>query len=271
MLLPTLLRIIAEYVGEYRLRPWVAEVELRTRPPWRQDGFQFNYLSGNTHPAAIKILRENIEHIDGAALAMNPAARELILAFPNIVSWAHLPANPAMIDILSDSCEDYLDRVKCYRYSEPERIKREYWYWLSINPAAGHILRRNPDKVRWGMAGANPAVIDLLLANRDKVQNYDLCRNPAFDIHSLSEELWRFDALSENPNPAAMEIICRNLDKISWNRLAGNRAAIQILKANHEKIPHAQFLLQNPAIFESSLDILLRNSSSPASTSSSGK
>ena len=71
--------------------------------------------------------------------------------------------------------------------------------------------------------------------------------------------------LSQNPdkihwealsfNPAAIHILEQNLDKISWNRLSKNPAAIHILTQNLDKINWTE-LSDNESIY---LEILKQN------------
>ena len=49
-------------------------------------------------------------------------------------------------------------------------------------------------------------------------------------------------------NPAAIHLLEKHLDKIEWNYLSINPAAIQILKANPDRI-NWDYLSSNPSIF----------------------
>ncbi len=106
--LPTdVVKIIEEYAGEMKLLPWIDEKKL-----------DWDRLSSN--PAAIDLIRANLDKVDCARLSRNPAAIDL------------LKAN--------------LDKVN--------------WFWLSNNPAAIDILKVNVDKIKWDMLSKNPAIFE---------------------------------------------------------------------------------------------------------------
>src|SRR5437764_1397476 len=94
-------------------------------------------------------------------------------------------------DIL-DICLDYalIPIKKFKKFIDVDKID---WCYLSINPAAIHILEKNLDKVRWEYLLSNPAAIHILEKNLDKI-----------DFHLLSN------------NPAAIHILEKNLDKVEW-------------------------------------------------------
>jgi hypothetical protein len=55
-------------------------------------------------------------------------------------------------------------------------------------------------------------------------------------------------------NPAAIDLLRANPDKIDWWRLSGNPAAIDLLRANPDKVDW-EWLSKNPAIFERDLQL----------------
>ncbi len=53
------------------------------------------------------------------------------------------------------------------------------------------------------------------------------------EILSQSADLKKF---IKNPNPEAIELLKKNLDKINWSFLSENPSAIELLKTNQKKI-----------------------------------
>ena len=79
------------------------------------------------------------------------------------------------------------------------------WNWLSGNPNAIQLLKKNPDKIDWTCLSGNPNAINLLQQTPDKIN-------------------WRW--LSGNPN--AIHLLEKNLDKIIWERLSENPSIFEI-------------------------------------------
>jgi len=72
--------------------------------------------------------------------------------------------------------------------------------------------------------------------------------NPAaIEILEQNQDKIDWSCLSENP--AAIHLLEKNLDKISWRWIAENPLAIRILEQNQDKIDW-EHLSANPAIFE---------------------
>ena len=72
------------------------------------------------------------------------------------------------------------------------------------NPAAVHILEKNPDKLVGATLSSNPAAIHLLQANPDKIN-------------------WRY----LSGNHAAIHLLEQNQDKINWDILSQNPAIFE--------------------------------------------
>ena len=87
---------------------------------------------------------------------------------------------------------------------------------MSGNPAAIHLLEKNPDKIYWRNLSHNPAAIHLLEKNQDNINWF-----------------W----LSKNPSPGAVHLLEQHLDKVDWYFLSENPAATHlILKYDYEKM-----------------------------------
>ena len=128
------------------------------------------------------------------------------------------------------------------------QIDKVYWYELSKNPNAMHILEKNLNKVNWYMLSRNPNAIHILEKNLDKVDWRWLSSNHNA-IHILEKNLDKvnWDGLSENHN--AIHILEKNLDKVNWYRLSKNPVAIHILEKNLDKVDWGG-LSTNHNIFE---------------------
>ena len=74
---------------------------------------------------------------------------------------------------------------------------------------------------------------------------YELIKN---NINQLIKDdtCWKY----LSANPAAIELLETNIDKIFWINLSRNPAAIHLLEANQHKIDWYNFS-KNPAIFKS--------------------
>ena len=91
------------------------------------------------------------------------------------LNWHHLSKNPAAIHILEKN---------------PDKID---WEWLSINPAAIHLLEQNPDKIVWNYLSINPAAIHILEQNLDKIDWHWLSSNSAiftYDYKQIAKHRW---------------------------------------------------------------------------------
>ena len=144
------------------------------------------------------------------------------------------------------------------------------WSILSLNPSldAFNLLEKNPDKIVWHTLCENPSlwVIDILEKNPDKIFWGFLCKNPSFWAISLLElnpEKINWVNLSSNTNPKAISLIEKkieeennlpieveyfvNIKKICWRNLSENPSAIDLLKANSNKI-NVNSLCKNPNI-----------------------
>jgi hypothetical protein len=131
-------------------------------------------------------------------------------------------------------------------------LENEYskidWKLLSKNPNAIHLLKRfgSQRKIDWyNLArNPNPEVIPLIEKNLDRLFDVDdwffeLCRNPNFIplleknpdiIHEDNKD--SLYGLSLNPNPDAIPLIFKNLDKFdkfAWSFLGENPNFIEIM------------------------------------------
>lgn len=110
------------------------------------DKIKWEELSTNTNPRAIRILEQNPDKIDWFYLALNPAACDLISKNPDKIDWFRLSSNPSpdAIPLIERTLKVLDDTDICY----------PYWPYLTKNPLAVNILKRNPTKICWSTAPA---------------------------------------------------------------------------------------------------------------------
>ena len=167
-----------------------------------KDKIDWDMLSQNPNPEAIKILKANPDNINLDFLSANPAAIDILKANTDDISWYELSANtnPEAIELLKTKFYKInwellsanpagIDLLKSY----PGNIK---WNYLSQNPNAIKMLKKKIDeenkmpeykledledfqKISWEMLSSNPAAIDLLEANKNKTRLRWLSENPA--------------------------------------------------------------------------------------------
>ena len=167
-----------------------------------KDKIDWDMLSQNPNPEAIKILKANPDNINLDFLSANPAAIDILKANTDDICWYELSANtnPEAIELLKTKFYKInwellsanpagIDLLKDY----PGNIK---WNYLSQNPNAIKMLKKKIDeenkmseykledledfqKISWEMLSSNPAAIDLLEANKNKTRLRWLSENPA--------------------------------------------------------------------------------------------
>ena len=72
---------------KYKLLDWIDEKKL-------------NWLLLSSNPAAIDLLKDNINKINWTYLSSNPAAIDLLTNNLNKINWKNLSSNPAAIKLL---------------------------------------------------------------------------------------------------------------------------------------------------------------------------
>jgi hypothetical protein len=99
----------------------------------------WNILSENSHPDAIKLLMENPEKINWYWLSMNPNAIKLLRENPEKINWGQLSGNSNAIKLLMGN---------------PDKIN---WIYLSENshPDAIKLLMENTEKINWNCLSGN--------------------------------------------------------------------------------------------------------------------
>jgi hypothetical protein len=204
---------------------------------------KINWRNLSQNPNAVHLLEANPNRIDWRNLSQNPNAIHLLEANPDKIDWEQLSQNPNAIPLLKANrdkihwwslcfnrnaifiLEDELFSKRLDKKVDKNRVNTQT---LSRNPAAIHLLQKNPDLIDWIHLSSNPMAIRLLEANQDKIN-------------------WRH--LSENPN--AIHLLEANPDKIHWTNLSMNPNAMQLLEKYQHKLTlnDLQHMMFNPAIF----------------------
>ena len=203
------------------------------------------------NPSGIPYLEANPEKIILGIVCANPKLSIYILHYiletftPDLLDYGVLSGNP------SDAVVDYM-------IANPSRI---VWNTFSgnSNPKAVAQLQQHCCKINWSYLSGNEsdAAVKLLkkYQNRIDFDALSLNSNPmAVKLLSLYPEHINCNRLSGNSNPAAVKLLMQQHkpELISWYALSKNPAAMDILKANPDKINFISFW-RNPAIFEMDL------------------
>ena len=143
------------------------------------DKIDWIYLSSNSSPKAIKLLKERVEYENG----LTTDAYNLLT---NKVRWSFLSNNPNAIKLLEANQGKIVwhglsNNLKAIKLLEANQDKIE-WDILSGNPEAIKLLEANQDKIEWATLSRNPKAMSLLEANQDKIVWEELSLNPAIFV-----------------------------------------------------------------------------------------
>ena len=185
-----------------------------------QDKIDYKWLSFNTDPNAIELLKERIQinrdDINWTALSKNPNAIELLKANRDKIDWNLLAGNQS-----AEAIELLEEEIRI----NPKNIS---WNNLSGNPIprAIELLEENPIKIVWGFltSNTNPRAIKLLKDNEDKIVWSSLSQNPSA-IALLKDRI-----LYENNLPEDVYKALKVYEKINWKNISENPNAIELLK-----------------------------------------
>jgi len=220
------------------LRPWIPLEELN-----------WDYLSSN--PGAINLLKSNPNKINWSELSRNPKAIDLLSKNKDKINWNNLCRNVNGINLLKEN---------------PRKID---WMILSSNPSAIELLKANPRRINWHSLCKNPNAIDMLEqeVNENSYKRISismLATNPRaihllLKIYKKEPQIidYHWTYLAVNPN--SIFLFSQALDKYKyddekkcilnnpyiWGCLSRNPNAIELLKANPDKINWKKFS-ENP-------------------------
>lgn len=167
-----------------------------------KDKIDWDMLSQNPNPEAIKILKANPDNINLDFLSANPAAIDILKANTDDISWYELSANtnPEAIELL---------KTKFYKIN---------WELLSANPAGIDLLKDYPGNIKWNYLSQNPNAIKMLkkkIDEENKMSEYKL-----EDLEDFQKISW--EMLSSNP--AAIDLLESNKNKTRLRWLSENPA-----------------------------------------------
>jgi hypothetical protein len=246
--------------------------------------YQFNEIET---PGFIDYLEKNPEYIDWPTLSSNPAAINLLLKNKYSIRWSSFSANPAAIDILLEN-KDRIDWKEFSKNPHPKAFKylmesaRDLIDWPSfstnINPDVCIFLQKNQSYIDWSMIASNPNAYEILKENYPYFANHyyrifiNMCSNPNPDIIALLDihrirwcvlsrnpagidvllkypELIDWTTFSENTHPLALKHMRANKEKIYWEGLLGNPAAMDLIKEMSNTYPITEYIWFNPSLF----------------------
>jgi hypothetical protein len=177
-----------------------------------EDKIEWDKLSGN--PNAVHLAEANLDKIEWFNLCRNPNAIPLLEKNLDKIVWSILCSNPNGVGLIETHFE----------HLDPEELDRD---WLSANPNAIPFLERNPQLIEWAWLSQNPNGVHLLDKNLG-----DIC--------------WHAFSLMETIVPF-LKIYPGFIRRVNWELLSFNETAIDLLKANPEKI-HWSYVSQNPKV-----------------------
>ena len=226
------------------------------------------YLNLNKSENAIKYLIQNPKCIEWGILSANPYAVDLLLENKHLIYWPSFckNPNPKVIDIL---------------LKNPTKI---FWSSLSTNPAAIKLLEENKDKIDYIYLSYNKNAFKLIkeyierefttsnlepsecIIKESKRTRYiqDLCFNNNEELiqYVYTHHSKDIDWCNLSTNPAAIDILLENMNKINYRGLSANPhpKAQEILKKNPWYIDWVHFSMhindysfiaeQNPVLKE---------------------
>jgi hypothetical protein len=175
--------------------------------------------------------------------------------------------------------DKYASMYELSNWIDLSKLTNKYRLWE--NPIIVDILRKIPEKnwpdvphisscshhnSYWDSLSVNPALITVLIPNKGEIFGDSLSRNPSNARVLLSTQIdwwsildnymsvsvmesmdeFKKDFYFDSCNPASIDFLEKNPEKIDWESLSTNPAAIHLLEKNPEKIDWG-WLSANPA------------------------
>ena len=119
-----------------------------------------------------------------------------------------------------------------------------YWDSLSMNPALINVLICNKEEICGDSLSRNPSNVRLLPSTQ--IDWWSILDNYMSVSVMESMDEFKKDFYFDSCNPASIDFLKKNPEKIDWERLSANPAAIHLLEKNPEKIDWEE-LSTNPA------------------------
>jgi len=207
----------------------------------KKDSFRY-YLNLNKSENAIKYLIQNPKYIEWSILSANPYAVDLLIENPHLIYWPYFckNKNPKVIDML---------------LKNPTKI---FWSSVSANPAAIKLLEENKDKIDYTYLANNKNAFKLIkeYIERDLTSSNPNPSSPEYIVKECNRAKYVQD-LCFNKNEELIQYLYKHHSKhIDWCNLSANPAAIDILLENMDKINY-RGLSQNP--HPKAQEILMKN------------
>ena len=209
-------------------------------------------------------------HIDKSwsLLSCNPSAVKYLYEDPTIIkkgTWFK-NKNPAIIPLIQECSyinspwvqEQLLENPNALHLVKTHYIKHNLYHLckntnlMAINLIEYYIegSENEISDVVWNTIGTNPSASKLIDKYLYKMKWKSLSENPAvIDILLLNPDRIDWNTFSKNTHPLAIKHMRKNLDKVSWQYINMNPSAIEILKENPDKID-GYWISVNPGIFE---------------------
>ena len=255
-----LIRLITSYLIEptYEFLDWIDK-----------DQIEWTFLSGNPHPYAVELLKQNPDKIDNYQLSKNNGAIELIQDLfmdcinnnITLINWFQLCENisDGAIDILERN-QDKIIHTHLAKNSNNRAVIliKDYLDFFENNHAVYKSIYKNLS------SNNNDIAVDMLLENMDYIDWNEFSKNSndrAVELLLKNQDKINWAYLSENSNNTIVELLKNNKDKINWNWLSDNihLEAVEMLRNHIDSIPKLEennlyylwpCLFANPSIFK---------------------
>jgi hypothetical protein len=228
----------------------------------------------NPHPGTSKIIEENLDQLDmddysrmlcyprfmniivkqlsilnSPYLSKNPDAMHILMKNPDLIDWYMLSTNPSCKAL--EIIEKNIIYEKTIKKTKEVSIQCNQKY--SDYPAFWRLLATNTNPKAMNLIEQYYPKFNSLFSDSEIVEFlFELSRNE-HAVHLLEKYPYciNWETILENPNPKAVEIIEKNLDKIyedDWPLLSGNPAAVHIFEKpeNLNKVYDWGYLSKNP-------------------------
>jgi hypothetical protein len=138
----------------------------------RRDGSvcKINWFCIAANINAINLIQKNLDKIEWDDLSINQNAIDLLTSNQDKIYWALLSANKNAISLLEKNLDAVCIEKQSFSIPRPQSHIIDYalhnqlgadkidWGWLSMNPNAIPILKKNLDKVDWYSLSINPNI-----------------------------------------------------------------------------------------------------------------
>lgn len=135
------------------------------------------------NPSAIRLLEQNLKHVNWSRLSKNPAAVHLLHKYPQKIDMVTVWANPNVRDILRVLPEPFdklLDRALLHDTKSRSNENETTWGCLASNPSPEimAVLKKHRNKVQWDQLSTNPSAVAVQMLDENT------CRTGRIDPHT---------------------------------------------------------------------------------------